>query len=257
MNYLKLFGIAAFAVGAILYLAADEDHMVVVGKQDYDLGEYVKISVNISTDMKVKAGDDYSLNIKADKKDLRNIKIYVKGQTLVIKKKNYDSSWHGDRPEIMISLPQLKKFTLNGTSDVEIKNIHGSYFIAVMNGSGTVNFEGKAEELKAVINGSGSMNSRSFGVREALIEINGSGFVDMAGKCKTLEVEINGSGDFAGKNFRCEEVETNIMGSGNINVYASYSLEVDVTGSGDVNVYGKPEHVKDMSDRKNHHVTIH
>lgn len=256
MNYLKLFGIAAFAIGTILYLASSDDHVVVVGDQKYDLGEYVKISVNISSDVKVQAGEDYSLNVKAHENDLKNIRIYVKGHTLVIKKKPYDRRWKGDRPEITITLPRLEKFTLNGTSDVEIQDIHGRFFMVAMNGSGTINFEGSSEELKAVINGSGTMSSTSYDARESRVDINGSGSVELAGKCKTLAVEINGSGRFSGKDYRCEDVEVNSVGSGDIEVNASAVVEVDVTGSGDVNVYGKPKQVKDRSRKKNH-VTIH
>lgn len=257
MNYLKLFGIATFAVAAILYMASSEEHTAIIGEQDYDLGEYVKISVNISTDMAVRAGEEYSLNVKAHEKDLKNIKIYVKGHTLVIKsRKAYNNSWHGDRPEITISLPLLKKFTVNGSSDVEIRDIHGRYFIVIMNGSGAIDFEGHTEELVTVINGSGNLSSGSYDARESLVEINGSGAVALAGNCKTLEVEINGSGNFAGEDYKCIEVEVDILGSGDLDVYASEALEVDVMGSGDVNVYGNPKHIRDQSRKKNR-ITIH
>lgn len=257
MNYLKLFGVATFAIGAILYLASADDYEVVVGDQDYDLDKYVKISVNISTDMKVMAGEDYGLNIKADEKDLENIQIYVKGHTLVIKSKHsFNTSWHGDRPEITVTMPLLKKFTLNGTSDVEIEGIHGKFFMVVMNGSGSIDFEGASNELRAEINGSGSLTSESFAAEENMVEINGSGSVAMAGKCITLDVEINGSGDFDGKDYKCSEVEIDIIGSGDLEVYASEMLVVDVMGSGDVNAYGNPKHVKELSRKKNH-ITIH
>lgn len=55
MNYLKLFGLAAFAIGAILYLASADDHKAVVGVQKFDLGEYSKISVNTVADLKVRS----------------------------------------------------------------------------------------------------------------------------------------------------------------------------------------------------------
>lgn len=258
MNYLKLFAIATFAVAAILYMASSEEHTAIVGEQDYDLGKFVKISVNISTDMKVQVGEEYSLDVKADVKDLKNIKVFVKGHTLVIKsKKPHGNSWYGDTPEIRITLPLLKKFTINGASDVEIQGIHGSYFVVIMNGNGNIDFEGNTEELVAVINGSGSLTSKSYGARESKVEINGSGSVDLSGKCKTLEVEINGSGDFDAKDYKCKEVEVRIIGSGDLKVNASLFVGIDVTGSGDVDVYGDPKYVKDRSYKKNHEVTIH
>ncbi|MCF6216715.1 MAG: DUF2807 domain-containing protein [Emcibacter sp.] len=257
MNYLKLLAIATFAIGAILYLAAADEHDVVVGDQDYDLGEYVKITVNSAVDIKVRAGGEYGLNVKADEADLKKLKIYVKGKTLVIEnKKAILNSWNGTPPEIMISLPLLQKFTLNSSSEVEINHIHGSFFKVMLNGSGSILFDGASDVLYARINGSGTIDSGSFDVKkEAVIVINGSGDMSLAGDCRNLEIEINGSGDFTGRDFTCEKVEVDVAGSGDLDVYASVALDVDIIGSGNVNVFGKPEHVKDRSREKNH-VTI-
>ena len=256
MNYLKLFGIAAFAIGAILYLASADDHKVVMGDQDYDLGEFVKISVNSSTDVEIYSGEDYAINVKADERDLKVLKIYVKGQTLVIEnKKDLFYSWKGDRPVITVSLPLLKKFTLNGSADAQVTGIHGSKFKVLLNGSGNIYFEGKSEELIARVNGSGGLNGTSFDVMESDIEINGSGAATMAGKCDSLEIEVNGSGEFTGRDFKCKEVEVDIAGSGDIDVFASGMLDVDVVGSGDVTVFGNPQQIKDRSRSKTH-VTV-
>jgi len=253
MNYLKLFGIAAFAIGAILYLASSDEHKVVMGNQNYDLGEYVKISVNSPTSLTIRSGEDYGLNVKADERDLKNLRIYVKGQTLVIENRdNAFNIWFGDRPEIRISLPLLKKFTLNSSSDAAIEGIHGRSFKVMNNGSGSISFKGTSDELNAVINGSGNLTSRSYDVTESGICINGSGDVSIAGKCGILEIEINGSGDVSGRGFKCKKVEVDIIGSGDLDIYASEALDVDIMGSGHVNVYGNPKYIKDRSGKKNH-----
>jgi len=257
MNYLKLFGLAAFAIGAILYLASADDHEVVVGDQTFDLGEYSKISVNTAADLKVNVGGDYGMNITADEKDLKNLKIYVKGQTLVIEnKQRFFNKWHGDKLTIAVDMPKLKKFTLNGASDATISGLHGDLFKVVVNGSGNVDFEGATDELKAEVNGSGSLKSRSYEAGESSLEINGSGEVVFAGACRTLKIDINGSGDFDGKDFKCRRVEVDVVGSGDLEVYASEAIDVDVMGSGDVVVYGNPKDVRDQSRKKNH-VTVH
>jgi len=253
MGYLKLFGIAAFAIGAILYLASDDDHRVVAGEQAYDLGEFVKITVNSSADLNVRSGADYGLNVMADEEDLKNLKIYVKGQTLVIAhKKDVFNFARGPRAKITVSLPLLEKFTLNSSSDVMIKDIQGSSFKLVLNGSGNILFEGASETFKAAVNGTGSLNGTAFDVQESVLTINGSGAATMAGKCGTLEIDVNGSGDFTGREFICDKVEVDITGSGDIDIYARESVDVDVIGSGDVNVYGNPKYIKDRSREKTH-----
>jgi len=253
MNYLKLFGIAAFAIATILYLASAHDHKVVMGKQGHDLGDYKKITVNAAVNLHVQSGQDYAINVKADAKDIKKLMIYVKGQTLVIAHKGgIFHSWHGARPEIRVTLPLLKKFTLNGSSDADIQGVHGSFFKVVLNGSGNIMFDGESKELKAEINGSGDLKSKSFKATESAVEINGSGSASLSGACQTLRIDISGSGDVRGKDFICEKVSVDVIGSGNSDVYASKSLDVDVTGSGEVRAYGKPKKVKDHSDKKNH-----
>ncbi len=253
MSYLKLFGVAAFAIGAILYLASSDEHKVIVGEQNYILTEYVHISDSSSTYMKVRAGEEYSLNIKADERDLETFKIYVKGHTLVIEKKQtkYDS-WHGDRPEISITLPKLKKFTLNGSSDVEIEGIHGDFFKAVVNGSGVINFDGASKELTAIINGTGSLHGKPYKSLESAIIISGNGSAGLSGNCKLLEIEIKGSGEFYGKDYKCNMVGMEIIGNGEIEVYASELVDVDVLGYAKIHVYGKPEKVIDRTENNNH-----
>lgn len=256
MNYLKLFGLAAFAIGAILYLASGKDHKLVVGEQNYDLGEYVKISDSSSSRIIVQVGEDYSLDVEADKSDLAALKIYVKGHTLVIEdRKIMFDDWQGEIPKITITLPKLKKYTLNGSSDVEITGLHGSLFKAVVNGSGIIGFEGASDELVVEINGSGEVNGLSYKTGESAVVINGSGAVLLMGECTDLGVDIIGSGDFEGKGFKCETVEVGIMGSGDLKVYASDMLDVDVMGTGKVIVYGDPKEVEDQSRNKDH-ITI-
>ncbi|MBL4801038.1 MAG: DUF2807 domain-containing protein [Emcibacter sp.] len=257
MNYMKLLGFAAFAIGAILYLASGDDHVIVVGKQNYDLGEYVKISDNSSSNVIVRVGEEYSLDIDADERDIALLRIYVKGHTLVIeKRKGMLETWHGDIPKFTITLPKLKKYTVNGGSDVEIEGIHGSIFKAVVNGSGGIMFEGESEELVAKVNGSGELNGPSYDAHESKVVLNGSGTVALSGNCGSLEVEINGSGSFEGRNYECETVEVDILGSGSLEVHAREMVDVDVMGSGRVNIYGDPDRVKDRSHKKNH-IVIH
>ncbi len=257
MNYLKLFGLATLAIGTILYLASADEHRVVMGDQVSDLSDYTKISVNTSTDLKVRVGEAYGLHVKADEKDLKFLKIYIKGQTLVIEhKKKFFKRWRGDRPKIDITLPRLIKFTLNGSSDAHIEGIHGYYFQVAVNGSGRVDFSGATRELQLEVNGSGDVVSPSFDFQEGEIEISGSGTVDMSGECGYLELELHGSGDFAGQDFKCDEIEVEIIGSGDAKVFVRGLVEVDVMGSGKVDVYGNPKKIRDRSHKKNH-VTVH
>lgn len=262
MKYLKLFGITTLIIAAVLYMAADKEIAYegpfVSAAEHFEEGEFSKINLNIrSSQAVVTVGKPYSINIKADPEDLKNIELKVEDGKLTIKKKKRSwGGWHGGNPEIAISLPYLESFAINGSSDASISGIKGEKFSAEINGSGDLSFEGKSGLLFARINGSGNMKIPEYDAKHIKININGSGDISLDGECERMGIQINGSGDLDSKGFSCKQVDVGINGSGDLSVFASASIEANVSGSGEIHVYGNPSKVIDHSRKKNH-IVLH
>jgi len=258
MKYVRLFGITTLIIAAVLYMAADKEEAYegpyVSAEEHYEAGDFSKINLNIrSSQAVVRVGEPYSIEIKADPEDLKNIELMVEDGIMTIKKKKRSwGGWHGGNPEVAISLPYLERFSVNGSSDAKITGIESEKFFGEVNGAGDLSFEGKSGFLFAAINGSGDLRSHKFDADQAQVQINGSGDIVLKGACRHMDVKVNGSGDVNARNFKCEDVDVGIHGFSDLSIFASSSVEANVSGNGEIQVYGNPAKVRDHSRRKKH-----
>jgi hypothetical protein len=153
-------------------------------------------------EIQIACGAAQSVAIETDENLLSSIKTEVSGNELrIYTKKNLFPT---DGIRIVISVPHLTDFTVDGSSKGDIKNINADSFHFTGNGSAHVSLGGVADKLKIAINGSGNINADSL-------------------KAKEAKVRIEGSGDI-----RC---------------YAITSLDVHIDGSGTVKYLGEPKHI--------------
>lgn len=238
MKILQIPLMTLFAVTAAMAVAHAETREV-------SLNKYSAITVYIPADIVVSAGKKPSFKMEGSDEDLAKVIVMVKNDTLILKKKK--NSGRIKKINITIGMKNLKKFTINSSSDATLHNIDAKLFKLTINGSGDVVMDGKSNELGVEINGSGDVASKSFDAGNISLATNGSGDIALAGKCQTLDLGINGSGDFSGRNLTCGKVKINISGSGDGVVFASDSVQIKTSGSSDVEVYGNPKSVRNQS----------
>lgn len=98
-----------------------------------------------------------------------------------------------------------------------------------------------AEKISFNINGSGDINFKDLRADNYSVEVNGSGDVELSGKSsRTGEIEINGSGDVNTSNVPTSAMAISVAGSGTVEISPTAALDVDIAGSGDVIYHGKP-----------------
>jgi hypothetical protein len=107
-------------------------------------------------------------------------------------------------PKLVITVPQLTKFTMAGAGAATITHFAGD-----------------------------SLD----------VEYSGAGTLKADGKVKTLKLEIAGVGSIDTKELIAQNVSANVGGVGSVKVYASESLDADVGGVGSLKYYGNPHTV--------------
>jgi hypothetical protein len=163
-------------------------------------------------EIQITCGAPQSVAIETDENLLSSIKTEVSGNELrIYTKKNLFPT---DGIRIVISVPHLTDFTVDGSSKGDIKNIKADSFHFTGNGSSHVNLSGVADKLKITINGSGDINADSLMAQEAKVRIEGSGDI----RChaiNSLDVHIDGSGSvkYIGEP---KHIDQSINGSGSI-----------------------------------------
>ena len=188
-----------------------------------DLSTFTGIHVSGSIDVYLAPGKTQTVKVVADDNVLDLIKTEVKGNELFIgNRKCYRS--HAET-KVMITLPQLTRVSISGSSDVE--------------GSGI--FVGK--DLKLHVSGSGSI-TLAVKADDVSVHISGSGDISLKGDARDLDVHISGSGDLDARDLTADDVALSVSGSGNCKVNAKGDLVASISGSGDVRYYGTPKSVE-------------
>lgn len=186
-----------------------------------DLKDFKSISFNISGDLYLTQGNEFSVKIEAKPSDLEEIITYVEDNTLTIKTKN---GWENlNDVKVYITMPVIEGVALAGSGNIYAKEkITSNEIDLSLAGSGNLNFENLiAEQTDASIAGSGNIN--------------------LKGKTnQSFNVSIAGSGDINCQDLEAKDVNVSIAGSGSARVNAMDNLTTSIVGSGDVYYKGRP-----------------
>ncbi len=177
----------ALAFGALPFLAQAKEVSEV-----RDVGEFSRIVIESSSDVKVRAGETQRVEVFAEDDDIGYVVTEVRGSTLYVSVEKKRHRFHGANLEI--SVKTLDGIVIDGSGDVTATNIASDNFSVEIDGSGDVDIEGSCSTLTIDVDGSGDINSKNLHCADATVGINGSGDVDVFAS-QSLYLEINGSGD--------------------------------------------------------------
>lgn len=228
-----------------------------------DLKDFTRVELRTAADVDITVGENYSVTITADDDVMEETEVIVKGERLLIKRKNEDEirffNWNTKgNMEVVITMPVIEEMEINGSGDTEIRGVDSEELELRINGSGNLNVRGKSKSLDLSINGSGDIDMEQVDGGDVEASINGSGDIDIAGgTCQSIEIEINGSGNVEARDVECQDASVDVSGSGDSVVFASNQITFDSHGSGEVEVYGKPKTVIDKEARRRSKINIH
>lgn len=228
-----------------------------------DLKDFSRVELRTAADVDITVGESFSVTVTADDELMEETEIIVRGDRLLIKRKNEDErrffDWKSDGDmDVVITMPEIEEMQINGSGDTVIRGVDSDELELSINGSGNLDVSGKSKSLDVSINGSGDIEMAEVDGGNVGASINGSGDIEIAGGvCQTIEIEINGSGNVVARDVECEDAEVNVSGSGDSIVFASNQITFDSHGSGEVEVYGKPKTVIDHEARRRSKVNIH
>lgn len=152
----------------------------------------------------VEVGKTQSVIIKGDDKFVARIVTEVVGDELMVSYREKNSIKISDTAQVIISIPELNKFKMEGAGATTINNVNGQRFEVDYEGVGLLSANGKVQMLK--------------------LKVQGVGMVDTKG----LIAEV---------------ADVSVEGVGSVKVYASDRLKASVQGIGSLNYYGNPRSV--------------
>lgn len=190
--------------------------------QERGVADFKEVTVDGSLNAILAQGSSYSVRVEADDNFQEYIETKAKGDRLVISTRNgFDLNSRRDII-VYITAPQFTAAEVNGSGNIKsVTKLSGNETLRLsVEGSGNIDLDIDAPEVKA--------------------EVGGSGNITVKGTTKTFTAGVGGSGNIYGFNLLSEDADVDLAGSGNAEVYASKQLKVDVAGSGSVDYKGSP-----------------
>jgi hypothetical protein len=180
--------------------------------EDREIGAFNGLHLNISAHITVTAGKTQQCKITAADNILPLILTECSGNTLRISAKDSYSSSRMVR--IALETPLLTSAKINGSGNIDIKEVTKDQLALVISGSGDIAAKGKVARLSATINGSGDLHAADLESKSATIYVNGSGDADVY-VTEILTAKVHGSGDITYTGSP-SKVHTAVKGSGDI-----------------------------------------
>ena len=185
------------------------------------VGDYDKIGVGGSFDVKLVAGNEGTLTIQMDENLFDYLVTEVDGDKLSIKwKKGTNVS---TRSKLLITVPfeDINSVSLAGSGDVYSEDVI------------------KADSFKSALAGSGDLKLK-VDANHVKSSIAGSGDIYLEGSTTSVKTSIAGSGDVHAYELSAKEAEISIAGSGGVKISVSDMLKARISGSGNVYYKGNP-----------------
>jgi len=181
--------------------------------QERKLAAFSAIHLQLPANVTVVVGEPASITLSGDDNLLALVETNVENGRLVIDRQRGKRPRFRNGLDIRIGTPDLSRFDVEGSGDVEIQNVDADNFRVSIEGSGDVVASGRADYLEAKIEGSGDMKLERLAAREAAVSIEGSGDIRVHVE-SSLRYSIEGSGDI--RYDGSPHVSGGISGSGSV-----------------------------------------
>ena len=165
--------------------------------KSFDFKDFDRIVINGHADVDFTQSSTWEVTVRTQENVLEWLDYKVEGTTLVIETKDHREI-RSKTYDIVIQAPELKKLTVNGASDFNVKGLRMDGDLDVqVNGAGDLDFDSiTCNSLSIEVNGAADANLTSVDILKKLkVQVNGAGDVDITGNAMNVSLEVNGAGD--------------------------------------------------------------
>lgn len=187
------------------------------------VSDFEAISLSGSIDLIVRQGSKESVEVSADDNLLPLLETVVEtgssGKTLMVRFKRGERVWTKAPVKVTVQVVRLVGLASAGSGNLVVEAL-------------------KTPSLKLAISGASDARFSELSTDTLEVRVAGSGDVQANGQARQVKVSIAGSGDVKLASLAADDVTVSIAGSGDAAVLANKSLRVSIAGSGDVQYSG-------------------
>jgi hypothetical protein len=182
--------------------------------RSYDLSDFDAIRIDGVFDIEVSVGEDYKVEVEAEDNLFDYIIVKTKRGELVLDIDDDVEIQTDEKILVMISMPALVEIDGNGVYELRARGLDNEKTEIHAQGVGSIELEGRTEDLRVEAGGVGEVDLRSLVAQNADVRVEGIGDVYVFVE-QDLRARVSGLGDivYAGNP---ERVDDHVDGFGSI-----------------------------------------
>lgn len=193
-----------------------------IGEQKLNISGFSAIETFSSADVEITKGDSLQVILSDFENLLDYWDVKVVNNTLIIQTKPF-TSLVNSKAIVKVVLPTtLYEVKVSGSGGIKLNSPFPELEKGSISGSGSINGNAGADYSKLQLS------------------ITGSGSFNFTGTAEELKANTTGSGKMYLSNLVANDVQCTVSGSGNMYVHARNTLKVVITGSGNIVYSGNP-----------------
>ena len=232
--------------------------------------DFTGISLNCDGDVYLKQGNEDSFVIKCDEKLLSKLNIYLKNNTVYIKKENcswsFFSSWCGSNKfDVYVTMKKVNNLSTNASGDIKVEGDIRSENLSLRSSSSgdlkmnniianSVNIHNSSSgdieigkitaktNVKIDSSSSGEVDIDSVQALSLNANVTSSGEVEISGgSVDNMVVNVSSSGEYDSQEMKAKKGNLNTSSSGDITVMITEEVSGSASSGGEIRVYGNPK----------------
>lgn len=193
----------------------------------FDTGAFSKIDISAGLDLEFTAGESQSISVENRKGDFSDIDVFVRGDTLILKRQKMMQWGWGKRREryaITVTAPVISGLEASSGSDVSGTGLSGENVLIDVSSGADVSVSGVDAATVQIETSSGSDAS-------------------VSGTCGTVRADASSGSDLSARDLICETGYADASSGSDITIHVTQSVEAEASSGADVDVYGGPNDV--------------
>lgn len=210
------------------------------------VSDFNKLSAGSGIDV-IYTNGAQSVKVIADENIIDHIITEVKGNELIIKRKNkINISW-SKKMEVQVSAPTLTAVSVSSGADFLGKDKITTKNFSLSSSSGAdVNISVNASEI-SINNSSGADINAVVNAKQITVDAGSGADISLQGSANNAVLSASSGADIEAYNLAVESCEANASSAGDIEVTVSKSLQADASSGGDISYQGNPATVDESS----------
>jgi phage shock protein PspC (stress-responsive transcriptional regulator) len=181
--------------------------------------EAIKLSGAIYTE--IKQGVSFKIEIDGKEKDVRDMRVYKQGNTLVIEPKNNFLNWKSrDRINVSIEMPDLKELKMSGAT------------------SGIVKGFSSRHDFDIEISGASRATISGLAAAQIEADVTGAGKLTLIGMADMLKADLGGAGKLRAYGLRADNAKVDASGAASVEIKTLKGLTATSTGASNIKYRG-------------------